>query len=165
MTNLEQRALEFATVAHTGQVREYTGEPYITHPIAVAEIVRSVPHTPEMIAAAYLHDVVEDCDFSIQDIEERFGTDVSEIVDWLTDISMPHHGNRNARKALDRNHIAIAPAEAQTIKLADLIHNTSSIAAADPAFWKVYRLEKLALLGVLTKGDETLMARARELCK
>ncbi len=161
---IEQRALEFATKAHAGQVRKYTGEPYIAHPIAVAEIVRSVPHTPEMIAAAYLHDVVEDCEVSHEEVCREFGGCIGQLVFRLTDASIGMSGNRMSRKAVDRYYMSIAPAEAQTIKLADLIHNTSSIAAADPAFWKVYRLEKLALLDVLTKGDATLMARARELC-
>jgi (p)ppGpp synthase/HD superfamily hydrolase len=163
MNELEQRALEFATLAHFGQSRKYTGEPYIVHPVAVAEIVRGVRHTPEMIAAAYLHDVVEDCGIPHQKIESVFGPDVANFVYWLTDISKPWDGNRSARKNMDRNHIERAPAEAQTIKLADLIDNTKSIKERDPDFWKVYRLEKIALLDVIDRGDPELMARARAL--
>jgi (p)ppGpp synthase/HD superfamily hydrolase len=79
---LERCALEFATTAHASinQRRKYTGEPYIVHPIAVAELVRSVPHTPEMIAAAYLHDVVEDTPVTIEEIREEFGPQVAELV-------------------------------------------------------------------------------------
>jgi len=161
--NIEQKALEFATKAHEGQVRKYTGEPYINHPIAVAEIVRSVPHTPEMIAAAYLHDVVEDCGVNYGQLINGLGVNVARLVLWLTDVSQPTDGNRATRKAMDRKHIAYAPAEAQTIKLADLIHNTSSIAQHDPEFWKVYREEKRALLEAITKGDPTLMAKAKQL--
>jgi (p)ppGpp synthase/HD superfamily hydrolase len=93
---LELDAKLFAAAAHgaIGQKRKYTGEDYIVHPIAVAEIVRSVPHTEVMIAAALLHDVVEDTPVTL---EERFGCEVRELVDWLTD--KPEKGNRKERKA------------------------------------------------------------------
>ena len=156
------KVLKFAQAAHGDQKRRYTNDPYINHPIAVAEIVKTVPHTPEMIAAALLHDVVEDTDVTIDQIEEKFGDEVAELVGWLTDTSRPEDGNRKTRKALDRSHSADAPAAAQTIKLADLIHNSISIAEHDPNFWKVYREEKVELLKVLTKGDKTLMYRAQQ---
>lgn len=67
-------AMRVATAAHEGigQVRKYTGEPYINHPAAVAELVSSVPHTPEMLAAAWLHDTVEDTPITLLDIELNF---------------------------------------------------------------------------------------------
>ena len=154
--------LKFATAAHGDQKRKYTGEPYIVHPIAVAEIVETVPHTEAMIAAALLHDVVEDTHVTLDQIEDRFGSEVAELVGWLTDISKVEDGNRRTRKALDRAHSAAAPAEAQTIKLADLIHNTASIEKHDPGFYRVYRQEKIELLKVLTKGDKSLMVRAQQ---
>jgi (p)ppGpp synthase/HD superfamily hydrolase len=160
--DLERRALEFATAAHGAidQRRKYTGEPYIVHPVAVAELVRSVPHTSEMVAAAYLHDVVEDTPVTIEEIRAAFGPEVGELVDWLTDVSLPSDGNRRVRKELDRRHLAKAPPAAKTIKLADLIDNTLTIREHDPSFWQVYRREKLALLEVLTEGDPTLWKRA-----
>ena len=154
--------LKFATKAHGDQKRKYTGEPYIVHPIAVSEIVKTVPHTDEMVAAALLHDVVEDTPVTIQEIETKFGSKVAELVGWLTDTSRPENGNRKTRKSIDRLHSADAPAEAQTIKLADLIHNTKSIEKHDPSFWKVYKQEKIALLDVLTKGDRSLMHIAQQ---
>ncbi len=157
---LEKHALKFATAAHGAQLRKYTGEPYIVHPIAVAEIVRSVPHTEEMIAAALLHDVVEDTPVTLGDIHARFGGKVCQLVAWLTDISTPFHGNRRARKELDLHHTSLAPAEAKTIKLADLIDNSISISTHDLDFWKVYRSEKLRLLDVLKEGDASLLERA-----
>ena len=85
-----ERAIQFATQAHKGQFRKYTGEPYITHPLAVMEIVKGVPgHTPEMLVAAVLHDVVEDTDVSLMEIQEEFGDAVSDLVLHLTDISTP----------------------------------------------------------------------------
>src|SRR5210317_2166475 len=116
--------LKFATKAHGDQKRKYTNDPYIVHPIAVSEIVKTVAHTDEMVAAALLHDVVEDTDVTLDQIKDKFGSKVAELVGWLTDISRPEDGNRKTRKTLDREHSAEAPADAQTIKLADLIHNT-----------------------------------------
>ena len=154
------KAVEFATKAHGSQVRKYHGTPYISHPLAVAEIVKSVPHTEEMLMAAVLHDVVEDTPVTIEEIVEEFGAKVGELVHFLTDISKPEDGNRAHRKQLDAEHNARGPAEAQTVKVADLIHNSSDIAAHDPRFWKTYKMEKLNTLNLLDKADETLKARA-----
>ncbi|CDX26726.1 Uncharacterized 19.2 kDa protein in cobO 3'region (modular protein) [Mesorhizobium plurifarium] len=165
--NIVDLALSVASEAHgsINQKRKYSNEDYVAHPIAVAEIVRSVPHTPEMVAAALLHDVVEDTPVEQAQILRDFGHKVADLVSWLTDVSKPEDGNRAARKALDRDHIAGAPSEAKTIKLADLIDNTSTIKERDPDFWKIYRLEKLALLEVLKDGDPTLWARAAAQCE
>ena len=130
------------------------------HPLAVARIVSKVPHTEGMLAAAMLHDTVEDTRVTLIDIEHKFGDEVAELVGWLTDISRPEHGNRAARKAIDRGHTAMAPAQAKTIKLADLIDNTASIVRHDPAFARVYLSEKAALLEVLKDGDAVLWNKA-----
>jgi len=161
---LEIRALQFATMAHEGQKRKYTGEPYINHPIAVAELVRSAGGTPAMIAAAYLHDVVEDCGVSHSDIGAEFGGAVGTLVYYLTDASIGMTGNRKARKEIDRAKLAKAPAAAKTIKLADLIDNTKTISERDPEFWKVYREEKRLLLDVLQDGDRGLWKQAALQC-
>jgi guanosine-3',5'-bis(diphosphate) 3'-pyrophosphohydrolase len=160
MHTLTERAHAFAELAHGAQKRKYTGAPYIEHPAAVAAIVATVTSDEEAIAAAYLHDVVEDTDRTLDDIKAHFGQRVASLVAWLTDVSTKHHGNRTTRKALDRAHLALAPAEAQTVKLADLIDNTTSIVAHDPDFAKVYLREKRELLEVLTKGDPRLLAQA-----
>jgi (p)ppGpp synthase/HD superfamily hydrolase len=159
-----ERARVFATAAHAavGQVRKYTFEPYIVHPAEVAKIVRDAGGSEAMVAAAWLHDTVEDTGVTIETIRAEFGTEVAELVGWLTDVSRPEHGNRAHRKALDRAHSAAAPAEAQTVKLADLIANTRSIMAHDEAFAKTYLEEKRLLLAVMTKGDPVLMAEARK---
>ena len=164
MTNIVERARVFATAAHAavGQTRKYTGEPYVVHPIEVSELVASVNGTEAMVAAALLHDVLEDTEVTVDLLEEQFGSKVADLVLWLTDISRPEDGNRSARKALDRQHSAVAPAAAQTIKVADLISNTRSIVAHDPGFAKVYLEEKRLLLDVLTRADSTLLAMARK---
>ena len=156
MSPLVDRALAFATIAHEGQVRKYSGEPYIVHPIEVMKIVMTVDHDDAMLSAALLHDVVEDTDVTIEEIDKAFGPDIASLVSDLTDVSRPEDGNRKARKALDRAHSATASARAQTIKLADLISNSTDITKNDPSFAKVYLAEKRLLLEVLVLGDESL---------
>ena len=161
--DLEKRAKEYATRKHAEfkQVRKYTGEPYINHPAAVVELVRSVPHTEAMIAAAWLHDTVEDTDATLKEVTELFGVEVGAFVEMLTDISKAEDGNRAARKAIDREHTAQAMSPAKTIKLADLIDNSHSIVKHDPQFAKVYIKEKALLLEVLVGGDGRLLQQAR----
>jgi (p)ppGpp synthase/HD superfamily hydrolase len=163
--DIVRKAQVYAMAAHAavGQKRKYTNEPYIVHPAEVAKIVASVPgSTPDMVAAAWLHDVVEDTGCTFTDIHMAFGIDIATLVGWLTDVSKPEDGNRAHRKAIDREHSAMAPAEAQTVKLADLISNSRSIVQHDPAFAKTYLEEKRLMLEVMTKGDPTLMAEARK---
>ena len=149
------RASAFAEKAHTGQARKYTGEPYIVHPREVARIVARVG-SDEMVAAALLHDTVEDCNVSLITIRHHFGAEVAMLVGWLTDVSLPEDGNRLARKAMDREHSGRATPDAKTIKLADLISNTRSIVAEDPNFAKVYMAEKALLLPLLKQGNSKL---------
>jgi len=162
--HIVERARVFATAAHAAvkQVRKYTFEPYIVHPAEVAGIVAELEGaTFEMVAAAWLHDVVEDTGVTIEDICAEFGPEVATLVGWLTDVSCLEDGNRAVRKAIDREHTAAAPAEAQTVKLADLIANTRSIVKHDVAFARTYLEEKRLLLAVMTRADVGLMARAR----
>lgn len=159
---LEIYAAQFAFEAHKNQKRKYTDEPYIVHPRAVAEIVRTVPHTSEMLCAAWLHDTVEDTDVTIEQIEKEFGSEVAELVSWLTDVSKPTDGNRKVRKEIDLIHTSRATPQAKTIKLADLIDNTKSIVQYDKNFAKIYLKEKAALLEVLQEGDPTLWKIANE---
>lgn len=164
--NIVQKAQVYAMAAHASvkQLRKYTNEPYIVHPGEVASIVAGVPGaTQEMVAAAWLHDVIEDTGCTFTDIHMAFGIDIATLVGWLTDVSKPEDGNRAHRKTIDREHTAQAPAEAQTIKLADLISNSRSIMEHDPQFAVVYLAEKRLLLEVLTKGDPGLHARATEM--
>ena len=161
--SIVQKAQIFAIAAHAAvqQKRKYTGEPYIVHPAEVARIVAEVEgSTEDMVAAAWLHDVVEDTGVTLTDINLNFGADIAALVGWLTDVSKPEDGNRAKRKAIDREHTAQAPAEAQTIKLADLISNSKSIMQYDPDFAVTYLAEKKLLLEVLTKGDPGLHAEA-----
>lgn len=166
MSNLEKRARHWAIRWHGEQVRKYTGEPYWRHPEAVAALVKTVRgHTPEMIAAAYMHDVIEDTPCTDAQMRDEFGDAVTDLVMWLTDASKPLDGNRETRKLIDRAHTAAAPPEAKTIKLADLIDNSKSILARDPDFARTYLREKRLLLDeALKEGDRTLWQIADEIC-
>lgn len=157
------RAWLFARNAHEGQFRKYTHEPYIVHPVEVMEIVRSVEHTEDMLIAALLHDVVEDCGICLTEISWLFGTDVALYVHDLSDVSCPEDGNRVKRKEIDREHTAQAYPEAKTIKLADLISNSQSILQHDKKFAVTYIKEKELLLEVLTEGDPMLYAQAKQI--
>ena len=157
----------FATAAHgaTGQKRKYTGEPYIHHPLSVASLVFMATGDVVTTAAALLHDVVEDTRITLPGIRSEFGDDIAGLVGSLTDVSRPDDRNRAARKAIDRAHIAQADPRAKSIKLADLIDNTSTIVAYDREFAKVYLAEKALLLKVLEDGNRTLLAMAKKTLK
>lgn len=162
---LEERARRFATKWHGSidQRRKYTNEPYIHHASAVAAIVRRVTDDQEMLAAAWLHDVVEDTPCSLEEIEQAFGAAVAALVAALTSPSRPEDGDRAERKAIDLAHLAKAPPRAKTIKLADIIDNTSTVRERDPAFAEIYLAEKRAQLDVLLEGDATLWREAKDI--
>ena len=163
MTNdLIQRAARFAEAAHTSvdQRRKYSNEPYIVHPKAVASIVASVTDDAATIAAAWLHDVVEDTPCTLEQLAEEFGDEVARLVGDVTNPSTRQDGNRQQRAAIDRAHTAKADPKAQTVKLADLIHNLSDIASVDPSFASVYLAEKRLQLQVLVEGHPDLFQRA-----
>lgn len=152
MTDLVERAKAFATKAHAGQFRKYTGEEYIKHPEQVVKFLGEMGvKTPEVLAAAWLHDVVEDTPATMEDIYAEFGELVGDLVFWLTDTLTPEDGNRAFRKAKARERLTRAPLEAQQIKLADFMSNGPSIAANDPDFWVVFKREVLETIEVMTK--------------
>lgn len=160
-SDLVARAQSFAADAHGGiaHTRKYTDEPYINHPIEVMEIVRGVEHTDEMLAAALLHDTVEDTPVTQEDIEREFGPIVAKLVHELTDQCT--EGNRFARKAAEAERLGTISSQAQTIKLADFISNSRSIVEHDPGFARVYLREKLQALAVMKNGDPGLYQMAR----
>jgi (p)ppGpp synthase/HD superfamily hydrolase len=155
MSDLISRAKAYATSAHKriDQRRKYSNQPYQVHLEAVAS----------MIAAAWLHDVVEDTPATLGDLQKEFGDSIAKLVEQLTDISRPSDGNRAKRKEIDRLHIAQASKKAKTIKLADLIDNCRDITQHDPRFASVYLSEMSALLDVLGEGDNHLYKQARDL--
>jgi (p)ppGpp synthase/HD superfamily hydrolase len=178
--SIENRAKIAATRMHASinHMRKYPeNTPYITHPAAVVQILKGVKGvTPEGFAAAWLHDVVEDVfkgrrAAGITWVLANFGQRVHDLVEMLTDPDYPgvddpdlkKRPGRDARMQMNREHTALADWEGQTIKLADLIHNTFSIVKYDKDFAVIYLAEKRLLLPMMTKGDRKLWKRAWEL--
>ena len=162
--NLAEKAYYFATAAHAavGQKRKYTGEDYFNHCKEVHDILymQASYCNGQMLAAALLHDVVEDTQVTIEIIRKEFGMCVATLVKGLTDVSKPEDGNRTVCKEIDRKHTAKQSPACKTIKLADLISNSKSILQHDKEFAKVYLKEKQLLLEVLKEGDTYLWLQA-----
>lgn len=158
-----EEAKEFAREAHRDQFRKYKNEAYIEHPIRVAALVRTVAHTTEMLCAAYLHDVVEDTDVTIENIEERFGKKVAELVHELTDQYVKEnyrHLNRSKRKENEVERQSKISSDAKTVKLADVIDNTRDIVENDRDFARRYVPEMEAMVEALYGGDFKLFMKA-----
>jgi len=148
-SKLIQYAIFFAKDAHKGQVRKYTGEPYFNHCEAVAKLVEEKGGSEAQIAAAYLHDTVEDTDRTLNDIFTEFGDEVGFLVNDLTDV-FTHEAfpnlNRAKRKELEAKRLGRMPEESKLVKWCDLADNTSSIVSHDPGFAKIYLVEKARCL-------------------
>jgi (p)ppGpp synthase/HD superfamily hydrolase len=158
------KVIEFITKAHEGQKRKYTFEDYVEHPMEVARIVRdTVGLDYDMIAAAMMHDILEDTDHSLTEVEAVGGLTAAVFVEWLTNKEYPEAKNRAERKALIAAHLAEAPAEVKTIKLADIYHNTPTIIKYDPKFAKVYIAENRLLLEALDGGNKKLFKKVEDL--
>ncbi|WP_295627150.1 HD domain-containing protein [uncultured Nitrosomonas sp.] len=151
--SLVEQAKFFAIGKHRriNQRRKYSYQPYEIHLKAVAKLVSQVTGDKEMVAAAWLHDVVEDTAVTFEDLEHIFGQGVTSLVRELTDVSRYRDGNRCLRKQIDREHIARASDRAKTIKLADLIDNCEDICSNDPKFGRVYLDEMKELLNAIEK--------------
>lgn len=160
-------ARAFAIAAHEacGQKRKYSGEPYWYHPNRVAAMVIIQGMSDECIAAAWLHDVVEDTQIELETISGMFGFHVARLVQELTKVSKPEDGNRATRKALDRAYLSKASAEAQTIKCFDIVDNMNDIWDNDPDFAERYSKEKIELLNVMTRADANAREAAYLVCR
>lgn len=157
--DLVRRARAYAYAAHgaIAHRRKHNDEPYTEHLARVAAMVARVTDDAETIAAAWLHDVVEDTPTTLVEVEREFGAGVASLVAALTDVTRDA-GNRRRRKALDRARLAAAGSRAQTLKYADILDNAPDLCAHDPNFARVYLRECEALLAVMPQGDATLRA-------
>lgn len=155
MNRIEQ-AKAFATEAHRGQVRKYGGDPYITHPIRVAERVAKLSYaTDDMIIAAYLHDVLEDTATTAYEIEKTFGLGVKRLVEGLTDefTKNDYPGlNRAERKREEFARLLKEPREVLSIKLADILDNVTSEHDKSDDFWSVFLAEKKDFVALITRN-------------
>jgi (p)ppGpp synthase/HD superfamily hydrolase len=116
---LTRSALEFATARHEGQRRQADSAPFILHPLEVAQLLRGRGCGDEVIAAAVLHDVIEDTDVEPAELEQRFGRTVAQLVEVLTEPSPD--GSYRERKARLREAVAGAGEDALVIFAADKV--------------------------------------------
>ncbi len=124
-----RRAYRLADEAHLGQMRK-NGDPYITHPIAVAQICTEWKLDAQALSAALLHDVMEDCGIGKADLVERFGTPVAELVDGLTKLEKLEFHSREHNQAESFRKMLLAMARdvrVILIKLADRTHNHDAV--------------------------------------
>jgi GTP pyrophosphokinase len=128
------RAFDVAVEAHGDQKRA-SGEPYATHPIASAQILADIGIDPVAVQAALLHDVPEDTEFSLADVEERFGAEVAHLVDGVTKLSKFSTHTHEQQQAENIRKMFLAMAEdirVVLIKLADRLHNMRTLSSLPP---------------------------------
>ena len=122
-----ESALAFSCSRHHGQRRKGSGAPYVTHPIAVASIVGQYGGDEDQAIAALLHDVVEDCDVTRAEIEQRYGKRVADIVEACTDTTETPKPKWRPRKEAHIAKVRGAAHDAKLVIAADKMHNALSI--------------------------------------
>ena len=162
---------DFADRAHGAQMRKYTPERYIVHPLRVMKMLSEYTSDVSMLSAALLHDVLEDTPVGVEEIEfflkdfmlaTEVRTTISLVIE-LTDVYIKAdfpHLNRRQRKELEIARIAKTSRDAQTIKYADIIDNCSEIVKYDRGFAPKFLWECREVLRAAPSGDQALYARA-----
>ena len=140
---LIEKAHEIAREAHKNQVRKTDGSPYINHPLAVADILKSYDFNEVVISAAITHDVLEDTDTSESKLRSLLG---DEVVDIVVAVSEDKELPWEERKEKYTSRIAEANDETKAVSVADKIHNAQSLIASHkidgPKVWKVFNRDK-----------------------
>jgi len=158
---------QFADHAHGKQMRKYSNDRYIVHPIRVMETCSVYTDKIQIRAAALLHDVLEDTSVTEERLlsfletlmENEVAMQTLELVVELTDVYTKEaypHLNRKQRKEKETLRIEQTSADSQTIKYADILDNCREIAASDPNFAPQFLKECMTILKVATKGDKEL---------
>ncbi len=150
-TALIAAAFDFAWQQHQGQQRA-SGEPYISHPLAVADLLWGIGVGPGVIAAGFLHDVVEDCGVTAADIEARFGGEVRSLVNGVTKLGGIHFVNRTEEQAENLRRMFLAMASdirVVLVKLADRLHNMRTLTALAAAKQRRISIETLEIYAPL----------------
>lgn len=163
-----REAYRFADQAHLGQFRA-SGEPYISHPIAVTEVCAGWKLDADSLMAALLHDVIEDQDVSKQELAERFGTDVAEIVDGLSKLDRLEFATKAEQQAESFRKMLLAMARdvrVILIKLADRLHNMRTLGAVSPEKRRRVARETLEIYSPIAHrlGLNALFRELQDLC-
>lgn len=149
-------AAHYAAIAHGTQTRKGTGLPYIVHPAEVAEMAAARPGaTPELVAAAWLHDTIEDTDTEVEFLRASFGDAVADVVVELTNqFTKAAHPdkNRKERKRLEFERLETVSREAKLLKMLDRISNLKA-AGLDAGFRRLYIAETRDMLAGIQDGD------------
>ena len=146
-----ERARAFAKHKHRDQLRKYSKQPYVVHLDGVVRVLRAHGvEDPQVLAAAYLHDTVEDTDTTIEEVYNAFGEEIARLVYWLTDAEK---GRRQIRKIMSAWRLGGAPWDAKVIKLADFIDNTDDICKHDRNFAPIYLAEKRKILESMVESE------------
>jgi (p)ppGpp synthase/HD superfamily hydrolase len=163
----------FADECHGEQKRKYTPDRYIVHPIRVMKMLKERSHDLPLLAAALLHDVLEDTpvkketiyDFLVKRMSIEQAVHTLKLVDELTDVFVKEaypNLNRRRRKAMEMERMAKTSPEAQTVKYADIIDNCREIVSHDRDFAKIFLNECYSLLKKMPNGDPQLYNEALE---
>jgi len=164
---------KFAAEAHAGQKRKYTPEDYIVHPVRVMKLCKKYTNKLPILAAALLHDVLEDTsatknqikEFLIKLMDKQQADYTVQLVEEMTDVYVKEdfpQWNRKKRKTKEAERIQKTSADAQTIKYADMIDNCIEIVQYDRDFAKVFLNECRNILKKISKGDQELYKQAVE---
>ncbi len=144
-TELLDRAIVFAVKAHAGTERRGKGFPYIVHPMEAVEIVATITPDQELLAAAALHDVVEDTDFTADDIRREFGERIANLVVAESDVfveGVSEEDSWHARKQAAIDRLAKAPHDAKIVAMGDKLSNMRAIArdyaVKGDALWQIF---------------------------
>ena len=154
-------AAGLAVKAHHGQMRRYNekGLPYVIHCFRVAEAVAEWGGCENHVAAALLHDVLEDTPMTKETLMAALGAANEDVVSTVVALTNPSKGSsapRAVRKEQDRMHLINVPAHVKVIKMFDRIDNLRSLAGADPQFVSLYLEESRLLADVIGDGDESV---------
>ena len=144
-TELLDRAIIFAVKAHAGTERRGKGFPYIVHPMEAVEIVATITPDQELLAAAALHDVVEDTDITADDIRREFGDRIADLVVAESDVfvdGVSEEDSWHARKQAAMDRLARAPHDAKIVAMGDKLSNMRAIARdyamKGDALWNIF---------------------------
>jgi guanosine-3',5'-bis(diphosphate) 3'-pyrophosphohydrolase len=166
--DLIRRAYDFSARAHEGQVRR-SGEPYLRHPLAVAEVLAALKLDVPAIVAGLLHDTVEDTVCTREQIEEEFGKNVARLVDGVTKIGQIHFKSYEEKQAENFRKMLISMADdvrVILIKLADRLHNMRTLEHLSPAHQQKVAQETLEIYAPLANrlGIGWMKAELEDLC-